>query len=403
MTPRYSQNVPDTAEPRFLARAGRFGRQLSSGFGFRFESDIETDYRASLLAEARQTAPLAIGIGLFIWSAFVLFDIWRLVGAAQDMPGEDKAGILGMRLAVLIAFAAGLSRPVRERINPGLLLTLLFSLMSIGTIYAVALYREQSVVNANVALIVLVMVVFLPIGMSLLQALFVSAVTAVAMMSARALHDAGPIAQEDRMLVVVLLLAVAVSAIAYVARDQLLRRRFLLEKTLAHVATHDALTGLANRRLFVQRAETAMAQARREGQQVALALIDVDFFKRFNDIYGHSAGDDILVRVSAQIEGISRRPLDIAARVGGEEFALLLFDTERDTATRMLEQLLGDIRGLAIPHSGSEVAGYLTVSIGLAMQDKDDTLQSLYRNADSALYAAKNAGRNRIADFPLFL
>jgi diguanylate cyclase (GGDEF)-like protein len=157
----------------------------------------------------------------------------------------------------------------------------------------------------------------------------------------------------------------------------------------------DVLTGIGNRRFFEQNAAIALRQAAREGSGAVLAILDVDHFKTFNDCYGHHAGDLALQRVGQTLKSCLRRPADVVARLGGEEFGLLLYGAGPEQAQALLEGMVRSIADLTIPHEASETAHHLTVSVGAACFDGRESLESLYRRADAALYASKDAGRNR--------
>lgn len=167
---------------------------------------------------------------------------------------------------------------------------------------------------------------------------------------------------------------------------------------LREQANLDGLTGIFNRRSFDQRLDEECRRHRRYGAPMALAMIDVDHFKLFNDHYGHQEGDNCLRQVAAAIKANARRPGEMAARFGGEEFAAILPACDLDAAKEFGEMLCERIRQLAIPHQGSASYGIVTVSIGVAsIQPTDgEAAQHLIAAADMALYMSKNAGRNRV-------
>lgn len=169
---------------------------------------------------------------------------------------------------------------------------------------------------------------------------------------------------------------------------------------LAYLASTDTLTGLGNRRCFDERLAKVVARFERTGQASALVLIDVDFFKLYNDLYGHPAGDHALRLVAQSLRELARRQGDLAARVGGEEFALLLEDADLDIATALAEAARGAIRGASVPHAGSTVASVLTLSCGVAEVRASDTPSTFYMRADQALYQAKQSGRDHVAREP---
>jgi diguanylate cyclase (GGDEF)-like protein len=172
---------------------------------------------------------------------------------------------------------------------------------------------------------------------------------------------------------------------------------------LQRLVALDGLTQIANRRHFDAQLQLAWRRCQREQRPLALLLLDVDDFKAYNDHYGHPAGDEVLRQVARVLAGAQRRPDDLAARYGGEEFVLLLPGADEPAALQAGEQLLEQLRRLALPHEKARAADIVTASIGVAVSlpvPAGDPLE-LLADADVALYAAKAAGRNRVATLPI--
>jgi diguanylate cyclase (GGDEF)-like protein len=175
---------------------------------------------------------------------------------------------------------------------------------------------------------------------------------------------------------------------------QVVRQRRMLE-TLANI---DGLTELPNRRQFDAVLAAEWTRASRTGQPLSVAILDVDFFKRYNDSYGHAMGDQALQMVSRVLRKRVQRPADLAARYGGEEFVLVMPDTPIDGALELAEKLRIGVEGLGVPHKRSSAAICLTVSIGVActVSDATPSAEALMQRADERLYRAKKMGRNRV-------
>ncbi len=167
--------------------------------------------------------------------------------------------------------------------------------------------------------------------------------------------------------------------------------------SLAREVTIDGLTQISNRRAFDQRLVTEWQRLARECAPLSLLLCDVDFFKRFNDRYGHPAGDACLKAVAKAIESCIRRPADLAARYGGEEFAVILPSTHKDGAIYIAEQICQVVNDLQIPHEASYVSGYVSLSIGVStiFPERQIDPKVLVEASDKGLYLAKNEGRDR--------
>jgi len=186
-------------------------------------------------------------------------------------------------------------------------------------------------------------------------------------------------------------------------REQLDENRRLQDELRALTIT-DPLTGLRNRRHFDTVCSAEWERARRAQRPVTVLFIDIDFFKSYNDSHGHGAGDDCIAAVGRAIDESLQRPADVAARYGGDEFVVLLPDTDLDGALDVARRIEAAIRALGLSHARSRF-GRITLSIGVAQQvpEPNHRPQEMLQRADRALYAAKQAGRNRIMPAPQYL
>ncbi|MDC7221864.1 MAG: diguanylate cyclase [Spirochaetales bacterium] len=168
---------------------------------------------------------------------------------------------------------------------------------------------------------------------------------------------------------------------------------------LIEMANRDELTGLHNRRFINEYIESISTGEQETGSAL---MIDIDYFKKYNDRYGHIAGDHCIRQVAEVIKDTATRPADISSRYGGEEFIILLFDTSREGALTVAEKIQATLRKMKIPHENSPVQPYVTVSGGLSfrksLKSKEDILEMI-NEADKALYQSKEEGRDRITFF----
>jgi diguanylate cyclase (GGDEF)-like protein len=198
--------------------------------------------------------------------------------------------------------------------------------------------------------------------------------------------DAGPIYAADGQLM----------AVIETLRD--VTEQKVAQTALERLATLDGLTGIANRRAFDERLQHEWSRASRANAPLSLIMADVDYFKRYNDVYGHQGGDECLRAVSAVFQRLAFRASDLAARYGGEEFAIILPSTDLEGVREVAERIRTEVEAAALPHAGSEVAPCVTLSLGVAtvFPGADGEPKTLLTQADQALYAAKKAGRNRV-------
>jgi two-component system chemotaxis family response regulator WspR len=185
---------------------------------------------------------------------------------------------------------------------------------------------------------------------------------------------------------------------AYRALHESQRRLLEINQELQRLTNVDGLTGLSNRRYFNEFSAPQWKLAIREKAPIGILMIDVDNFKKYNDTYGHLAGDEVLKGVGAAMLKSVSRPTDLPARFGGEEFVVLLPASALDSVRTVGERLRANVEGLRIPHVASTVCGHVTVSVGgaVTIPGPDDTMLSLIETADQALYEAKETGKNRV-------
>jgi len=160
----------------------------------------------------------------------------------------------------------------------------------------------------------------------------------------------------------------------------------------------DELTKLNNRRSFLDYMETIWKQSRRLQLPVSVLMIDVDYFKKYNDSMGHLEGDKALIAIAQCMKNQIKRDTDFVARFGGEEFVCLLPYIEKEDAANFAKELVQSVENMGLPHPMSEHSKYVTVSIGMAstIPDDNNSQTQLLAEADKALYTAKESGRNRV-------
>jgi diguanylate cyclase (GGDEF)-like protein len=209
-------------------------------------------------------------------------------------------------------------------------------------------------------------------------------------------HTAGFLDHESQHSLISIRIGVALMTLSPITVASLMAASNLQLRSLQHMATHDPLTGLLNRRAFAEHGATMLERAGRSGRPVAAMLLDIDHFKRINDTYGHTAGDHVLASFAAILRGCLREG-DVLGRLGGEEFAVLLEGCAREDAEGIAERVRAAFAATAVDlYDGRRIVA--TVSIGLAASKVPPyAVEQLVNRADKALYAAKAGGRDRVA------
>lgn len=189
-----------------------------------------------------------------------------------------------------------------------------------------------------------------------------------------------------------------VTSVVVVCRDITERKK--IEKTLLYLSNKDGLTGVANRRYFDQKLKMEWEKAEEHSTYLSLIMFDIDYFKLYNDTYGHQAGDTCLQNIAAYIKELVRVP-HLVARYGGEEFVVILINSDESQTRSTAKKIRTLVESLKIPHKSSKISDYVTVSVGCAtlVPSLSSSKEELIHNADSALYQAKRNGKNRVESF----
>lgn len=373
-------------------RATSLSRQLQQGFRWlRFEPELESAWRADQFRASLRylRASLVILAGLVL--AIIQIDHRVMPGVREQMP--DIARLSIMIPLLTIGFAVTFARGAPTWFPRVMALLMAIALMGITWVglRAWELGEPRLFIRLLVATIAIYFVLGVPFRSAVVVNLFGITFYAVAA-SSRSM----PVMELIHNLSM-LVLTNAICATGAYHLESARRRAWLDSSMLEETALQDGLTGIPNRRRFDEHLQRVWQQGVREHKPLALLFADIDHFKKYNDRYGHQAGDEVMKRVTRVLARFARRPLDLAARYGGEEFAVLLFDASRDHAARVGDEILAEVRALAIPHADSAAAGILTVSIGVAsiVPVARRSSAGFLQLADQALYAAKDGGRNQ--------
>jgi diguanylate cyclase (GGDEF)-like protein len=372
--------------------ANPYADQLAQGFRrLAFAADLESEYRRYQLDHTFALRRLALLLCVLI----------LLVQGALDLKVIAPPvlwWVLGVRGVVLVLLLACVGLVLQRRHQRLLGPLTLVCVLAIGIGSAVVVVLAQWVFPGypSEGLLLICLGSYFLAGMRLPEAAGVS-LSIVLVYAALELTIGTQNSLADQLLY--LLFGNLIGAAGCYQLEYKSREQFLIRRLLRQLADRDSLTGLHNRRSFRRHLDTLWRQSQREGRPIAMLLGDIDYFKRYNDCYGHQAGDETLQEVALLFQMAARRPLDMAVRLGGEEFALLLYGSSAEDARECAEELCERLRSQAIEHAASPL-GMVTISLGGVSVTGDDdprrSVDELYVLADQALYRAKAAGRNRV-------
>lgn len=375
------------------ARASSLTEQLQRGFhGLRFEGELEAAYRRDQFYDRLRYLRINLAILAAIAVTVIQLDHVVMPVIGRIVPDLARTGVMlpllivGFALTFLPRPDAWYPRYMAVAMTAGLVVIAWIGLMA----------WSQGEPRLFVRLVIAIVAVYFVVGLSFRTAVAVNVIALAFYVAAAAFAKAMPGTELTQYLSMLMVTNVICVAGAY-NLEHARRTAWLEGQRLAETALQDGLTGIPNRRRFDDHLQRVWSQSIRERKSIALLLADIDHFKAYNDRYGHQAGDEAMKAVAAVLAGFARRPLDLAARYGGEEFAIVLFDTTRDHAVRIGDEIMAAVRALSIAHADSSAARVLTISVGIAcvVPASRRSWQGLIQLADQALYAAKDAGRNQ--------
>ncbi|MEL6951556.1 MAG: GGDEF domain-containing protein [Pseudomonadota bacterium] len=376
-------------------KESRYAHQLKRRFPtLRFASKLESEYRSEHLATIRNRviASLLVALTFVLWHVFV-----TRTGSFGDTvpPLADNLRAWVMRPVAVVLLVSALLRNFYARHWLTVAPVLLAILGSVGA-FNVAMLVANGNVHAFISMLTGFFGVYMLMGLLFWQLVAVGSVLTLVFV-ANLVYAGAPI-DVIQAEAPIMFTATALACVFIYSLEHSQRTAFLQRKVLEEIGNHDALTQLKNRRAFDEALTMLWQQGIREGKPVGLLLLDVDHFKPYNDHYGHQAGDRCLAAIGTVLRCVTTRPFDIAARIGGEEFAVLFYDCTHEHLVATGERLVLGVQGLGIEHERSPVAGELTASVGgvLVQPQTERSSRSLLQFADEALYTAKNRGRNRV-------
>lgn len=366
----------------------------------RFTPTLEAPFLAHLRSTQNLSAMFTLCIVGLTWMLYAVLDFWRL----HELSGTGHAEEFFWRSVVLrwivfVCFACAIYTLVRKKTPLSA-----YEYALAGSVIACCLginassytLKNLGMPETSVVMVLIVSVAFFPLGVRLrIMGWIGAAVCAIVTLSGPALLRDPADMLPHWVLSAVMWIAFVLSGVTAYYREKGLREQFLLRRLLNWEASHDPLTGLANRRMFHEHLDLCMRQAHREHHALYLAIFDIDHFKLYNDHYGHNTGDEALRQFASLLQRFAQRPMDLAVRLGGEEFALIIYGMPASKILPHLQQIQTALAELELPHNASPTAQHVTVSMGAASISPQDSQDSAFQRADGLLYQAKRQGRNQ--------
>lgn len=371
-----------------------YNQQLQRGFAsLRFAPELEHEFRNYFYSRNVVMQRGAIIVGILLLLMLAPLDIIFIKGASSldfYLLGRIWITVPVLLLALVLTY-----QQRWRRLFP----TFSFALITlIGvTNTAITVYtRYEGFMLPYESLIIIIMVAFSLGGMQFRQALTCALIVALSYVSLTASFL--PKDTHFYHHYFFLFSTLLVGAVSGYALEYQVRFNFLQRGALQNLAKTDPLTGLYNRGAINQKLNHLIYYAFRERKSVTLLLVDVDFFKNYNDFYGHIQGDHCLIQIASALASCCKRPLDFAGRYGGEEFLMMWFDAAPNEAESFARRVRQAIEALQIRHDASGVHNNVTVSGGMVsgIPDSQHLADKLLHQADQCLYRAKESGRNRI-------
>lgn len=381
-------------DPELLKNASPspYRTAFEKGYGaLRFDEPLEQEFQAFYTEGHLLRVRLAAYLVIFLFAAFVVIDL-------ATLPAEVAYWTSRVRLFLMIPpFLLLLYVSYRPSLRGyvGRVVYLAAIVAGLGTTLVIGVAYKLGTQIPYEGILLVALFIYLIACLQWRRALIANLLTLGAFIVMEVLYQPDPQARMYQMIFMVA--ANAVGAYGGYFLEHSARTMFLINNLLNELAELDGLTGLSNRRTLNIHLDRIWRQAMREQQAVAIAMIDVDHFKKYNDRYGHAQGDAALRVVADVIAHHARRPLDITARYGGEEFAIVWYHPSASELAGMAQVLTSAVAGLNMPHADSDI-GKLSISIGVAMMTPapGQSNVDLLRDADAALYEVKAQGRNRV-------
>lgn len=351
---------------------------------------LEDAYNNQFVESNRKRHRISCVIGIVTLVLFIIQDLATFPEASKSFYLVIRAGICIPFF--LLAFTISQMPSMRKQLPYWVVTALL--LLGIGSVAIVAINYSNGHISPYEGILLTIIAAYFLVGIDFRSATMCSVLIVISY-----LYTLFIVYQEYSLIYYNLsfvVLTLVICAVGGYGVEKQLRINFLKNEILTILSQRDGLTGIYNRATLEYKLRKTIFASLRETQGVAFSLIDIDYFKNYNDFYGHVKGDQCIQLVAEALQRCCKRPTDFCARFGGEEFVVVWFPTKPDSVIAMVNAIQEEIKALKVAHEDSNVSEYLTVSGGMVYFDsvKEISNDDLFHIADTALYNAKNLGRN---------
>ncbi len=386
--------------PEGIKEKGEIEKLLGSPFfRLRFPPYLETTFRKFHLEHQKKLIVLSLALGFFLYMSFGILDFLVYKEFLLQL-WFIRFALISPIILLSLLYIKGAKK--EERVQWALSITLFLTGLSVVLFVIITSNDPSQKYYAGLVLVIFYLYVLLSLRFPYATIAGWTITLAYLLITIRFVKPAPDfLVANSFTLVIANIMGMAGNFFV----EKTLRKNFLLtvlnlieKEKLKELSHQDFLTGLANRRFFNRFLSREWARARRFSHPITLLMLDIDNFKEYNDRLGHQAGDECLKSISRILKDFGRRPADLVARYGGEEFAVILSGTDRKGGMKTARKIKERVSCLRIPHPGSSVSPFITVSIGVCcvIPGEGMKIEDFIGAADKALYTAKSKGKNRV-------
>ncbi|MEJ8303364.1 diguanylate cyclase [Saccharibacillus sacchari] len=360
-----------------------------------FKGKLEKEYREYLMDSQHRPFLMIASVAIVIWFGFLILDIWRITSADlwRHMDFIVFLWIASRTFSFAFIFWFCWYIPKKKGMVVVALAWTVYILLGASVNIGMYAASAKGLFVIDSACVLVIMAAYLPIGLTFRQSTSIALLLTAFSLFTLWICPPGP--ESHSKIAIIVLISLPFFMISGYLREKADRKQFMYALLLKKQSETDQLTNIPNRRHFLEHVSVLLERARTRDETLSVGIMDIDFFKKFNDTYGHLQGDVALRAVADALRQSVQEADSLLARFGGEEFIVAFYNRDAQYIWSRFEQIRARIEQLPVSHVQSPF-GHLTLSIGYAMLcPQDSQIEDLIKRADDALYLAKEQGRNQ--------